>query len=141
VHCCRGDALCMGTTHFTLHPGRRFVPSWLSRLPSRRQPGYQDYMRLVPLRANCSWYAIKGECTPRKLATATQLQRNRNFPELLSVEVQHMLLNGSAQIEETALPLSNMCSTQADNNSRKLRLRCGCQFPWWGLALRVSLCA
>jgi hypothetical protein len=28
-----------------------------------------------------------------------------------------------------AAPFSNMCSTQADNNSRKLRLRCGCQFP------------
>jgi hypothetical protein len=26
-------------------------------------------------------------------------------------------------------PFSNMCSTQADNNSRKLLLRCGCQFP------------
>jgi hypothetical protein len=26
---------------------------------------------------------------------------------------------------------------QADNNSRKLRLRCRCQFPWCALALRV----
>jgi hypothetical protein len=32
-------------------------------------------------------------------------------------------------------PFSNMCSTQADNNSRKLQLRCGCQFPWCALAL------
>jgi hypothetical protein len=29
-----------------------------------------------------------------------------------------------------------MCSTQADNNSRKLRLRCGYQFTWCALALR-----
>jgi hypothetical protein len=29
-----------------------------------------------------------------------------------------------------AAPFTNMCSTQADNNSRKSRLRCGCQFPW-----------
>jgi hypothetical protein len=28
-----------------------------------------------------------------------------------------------------------MCSTQAYNNSRNLRLRCGCQFPWCALAL------
>jgi hypothetical protein len=55
-----------------------------------------------------------------------------------------MLLNGAAQIEETSLPFppfacaatfSNMCSTQADKNSRKLRLRCGFQFPWCALAL------
>jgi hypothetical protein len=28
-----------------------------------------------------------------------------------------------------------MCSTQADNSSRKLWLLCGCQFPWCALAL------
>jgi hypothetical protein len=32
-----------------------------------------------------------------------------------------------------------MCSTQADGNSRKLRLRCGCQFPCCALALKVSI--
>jgi hypothetical protein len=26
-----------------------------------------------------------------------------------------------------------MCPTQADNSSRKLWLRCGCQFPWCAL--------
>jgi hypothetical protein len=31
-----------------------------------------------------------------------------------------------------------MCSTQANNNSRKLQLRCGCQFPWCVLTLRVD---
>jgi hypothetical protein len=36
-------------------------------------------------------------------------------------------VNGAAQIEEMA----TQCSTQADNSSRKLRLRCGCQFPWY----------
>jgi hypothetical protein len=35
------------------------------------------------------------------------------------------------------LPFSNMCSTQADNNSRKFRLRFGCQFPWCALALSI----
>jgi hypothetical protein len=29
-----------------------------------------------------------------------------------------------------------MCSTQAENSFRKLRLRCGFQFPWCSLALR-----
>jgi hypothetical protein len=29
-----------------------------------------------------------------------------------------------------------MGSTKADNNSRKSRLRCGCQFPWFALGLR-----
>jgi hypothetical protein len=27
-------------------------------------------------------------------------------------------------------PFSSTCSTQSDQNSLKLRLRCGCQFPW-----------
>jgi hypothetical protein len=56
---------------------------------------------------------------------------NRNFRELLSALVEQMLLNGAAQIEEMATQflqfalhhsVSNMCSTQADKNSRKLRL-------------------
>jgi hypothetical protein len=34
--------------------------------------------------------------------------------------------------------LTSMCSTQADNNSRKLRLRCGCQCPWCALAPTVT---
>jgi hypothetical protein len=46
-----------------------------------------------------------------------------------------MLLNSAAHIEETAL---NMCSTQADNSSRKLRLRCGCQFPRCAIVLTVN---
>jgi hypothetical protein len=37
-----------------------------------------------------------------------------------------------------AAPFSNTCSTQADNNFRKLRLRCRCrcQLPWCALTLR-----
>jgi hypothetical protein len=74
-----------------------------------------------------------------------QPQHNRSFRELLSAGVEHMLVNGAAQTEDIALPFSsicaapfsNMCSTQADNNSRKLRLRCGCQLPWCALARRV----
>jgi hypothetical protein len=41
----------------------------------------------------------KGEGTPRELATATQPQ----FPRIvISLRVEHMLLNGAAHIEETA---------------------------------------
>jgi hypothetical protein len=36
-----------------------------------------------------------------------------------------------------AAPYINMCSTQADYNSRKMRLRCGYLFPWCVLAARV----
>jgi hypothetical protein len=68
---------------------------------------------------------------------ATAISENCYQPEL------NTLLNGAAQIEETvthvssiyAAPFSNICSTQADNNSRKLRLRSGCQFPSCALAL------
>jgi hypothetical protein len=35
-----------------------------------------------------------------------------------------------------AATFSNMCSTQDDNSSRKLGLRCGCLFPLCVLALR-----
>jgi hypothetical protein len=35
-----------------------------------------------------------------------QLQRNHNFLELLSASVEHMLLNGAVQIEETAMQLA-----------------------------------
>jgi hypothetical protein len=37
-----------------------------------------------------------------------------------------------------AAPFTNMCSTRADNNSRKSRLRCGCHFPWCALGRRVA---
>jgi hypothetical protein len=42
-------------------------------------------------------YVFYGEGTPRKLATATQPQ----FPRIV-VRLEHMLLNGATQIEETA---------------------------------------
>jgi hypothetical protein len=38
-----------------------------------------------------------------------QPQRNRNFRELLSAWVEHMLLNGAAQTEETVTPFSLVC--------------------------------
>jgi hypothetical protein len=59
-----------------------------------------------------------------------QPQCNRNFRELLSGWIEHMLLNGAAQIEETALPFLSI--------SRKLRLHCGCQFPWCALGLKFE---
>jgi hypothetical protein len=37
--------------------------------------------------------------------------------------------NGNPISSICVAPVSNMCSAQADNSSRKLRLRCGCQFP------------
>jgi hypothetical protein len=36
-----------------------------------------------------------------------------------------------------AAPFTNMCSTQADNNSRKSRLLCGCQFLWYAIGLKL----
>jgi hypothetical protein len=39
-----------------------------------------------------------------------------------------------------AAPFGNMCSTRADNDSTKLRLRCSCQFPWCAPGLRVGGC-
>jgi hypothetical protein len=53
---------------------------------------------------------------------------NRNFRELLSAWVTEWNLRCS---------IRNMCSAQADTSSRKLRLRCGCQFPWCALGLRL----
>jgi hypothetical protein len=64
----------------------------------------------------------KGNGTPRKLATVI----SENCYQQCS------FLNFAA-------PFSNMCSTQAVNNSRKLQLCCGCQFPWCALALNVQL--
>jgi hypothetical protein len=45
--------------------------------------------------------------------------------------------NGNAVTLICAAPFSNMYWTQADKNSRKLRLRCGCQFHWCAHALRL----
>jgi hypothetical protein len=43
-----------------------------------------------------------GAVRPRAHQGNWQPQRNRNFRELISASVEHMLLNGAAQIEETA---------------------------------------
>jgi hypothetical protein len=83
----------------------------------------------------------KGEGTPRKLATATQPQ----FPRIvISLSWTHVIIWSSANWGDCvavtsicATPFTNKCSTQADNSSRKLRLRCGCHFPWRALALRA----
>jgi hypothetical protein len=49
--------------------------------------------------------------------------------------------NGNTVSSVCAAPFSNICSIQADINSRKLRLRCGCQFPWCSHAqLLASSC-
>jgi hypothetical protein len=37
-----------------------------------------------------------------------------------------------------AAPICSTFSTQSDNNSRELWLRCGCQFPWCALTLSLK---
>jgi hypothetical protein len=68
----------------------------------------------------------KGEGTPRKVSTATRLQ----FPRIIiSLSWTHVTEWSSPNwgncIDVSSIcdaPFSNMCSTQADKNSRKLRL-------------------
>jgi hypothetical protein len=56
-----------------------------------------------------------------------QKQRNRDFRELLSARVEHMILNGGAQIEETATRrvkrLRNSSSKQHKGNWQPQRNR------------------
>jgi hypothetical protein len=60
---------------------------------------------------------------------------------LRCLEVEFLSLPASCVAVSTicATTFSNMRPTQADNNSRKLRLRCGCQFLWYALALRIHV--
>jgi hypothetical protein len=84
----------------------------------------------------------QAEGTPWKLATATQPQ----FPRVVtSLSWTHVTEWSSSNWENyvavssiCAAPFSNICSIQAGNNSRKLRLRCGCQFPWCTLGLTAT---
>jgi hypothetical protein len=57
---------------------------------------------------------------------------------LRCLEVDFLSLSASYVVVSSicATPFSNMCSTQADNSSWKLRFHCGCQFPWCALAIR-----
>jgi hypothetical protein len=68
----------------------------------------------------------------------TAWQRNCGMLRCLEIEFLSLSASCVAVSPICAAPFSNMCSTQADNNSRKLRLRCGCQFPWCALALTPS---
>jgi hypothetical protein len=60
---------------------------------------------------------------------------------LRCLEVEFLSLSTSCVAVSSicAAPFSYMCSTQAANNSWKLRLRCGCQFPWCAVALKVVI--
>jgi hypothetical protein len=82
----------------------------------------------------------KKEGTPRKLATATQLQFPRNVIRLSWTRGTKWSSanwgNGNTIASVCAAPFSSTCSTQSNNNSQKLRLCCGCQFPWCALALK-----
>jgi hypothetical protein len=57
------------------------------------------------------------------------------------VEILSLSASRVAVSSIRAAQVSTMCPTQADNNSRKLRLRCGCQFPWFALSLRLNIVA
>jgi hypothetical protein len=55
---------------------------------------------------------------------------------LSCLEVEFLILSASCVAISTicSVLFSNMCSVHSGNNSRKLRLRCGCQFSWCALA-------
>jgi hypothetical protein len=53
----------------------------------------------------------------------------------LEVEFLSLSMSCVAVSSICAAPFSNMCSTQADNNSRKFWLRCSCKFLWCALPL------
>jgi hypothetical protein len=61
---------------------------------------------------------------------------------LRSLEVEFLSLSASivAVSSICAAQFSNMYSTQADNNFRKLQLRCGCQFHWCAPVQIVTGC-
>jgi hypothetical protein len=69
-------------------------------------------------------------------------QRNCEKTGMLSyleAELLSLLPSCAALSPLWAAPFSNKCSTQAYNNSRKLRLRCGYQIPWCDLSQTVEL--
>jgi hypothetical protein len=110
--------------------------SWVSRgLTPRRNGWRQTANRKVTL--------TLGEGTPRKLATATQPQFPRTVISLSWTHITEWSSaywgNDNTVASVSAALFSNMCSTQADNSSRKLRLRCGCHFPWCALALLILI--
>jgi hypothetical protein len=55
---------------------------------------------------------------------------------VLALGREHTKKTGDAVSSICAVPFSNMCWTQANNNSRKLRLLCACQFSWCAFARR-----
>jgi hypothetical protein len=109
-------------------------------LNSYRRENLKSYIFFLSLRSprniNCNC-----ENTIRKPATATQLQFPRTVISLSWTHVTEWSSancgNDNAVSSFCAAPFSNMCSTQADNSSRKFQLRCGCQFPWCALGLTV----
>jgi hypothetical protein len=66
----------------------------------------------------------------------------RDFRELLSAWVEHMLLNGAAQIEEKAMQFPQFALLRSVT-CVQLRLitilgNCSCQFPWCALTLNLG---
>jgi hypothetical protein len=64
---------------------------------------------------------------------------NRNAIAISENCYQPELSNGNAVFSICAGPFNNMCSTQADHSSRKMRLRCGCQFPPCSIGQMVGI--
>jgi hypothetical protein len=81
--------------------------------------------------------SAKGGVTPRKLATATRPQFPRTILRCLEVEFLSLSESYVAVSSICTAPFSNTCSSQTDNNSRKLLLRCGCQFARCAPTLNV----
>jgi hypothetical protein len=75
---------------------------------------------------------LRGNATVRRLACSVACE--------LSFSVFRELRCSCVAVSSVcAPPFSSTSSTQSDNNSRKLRLRCGCQFPWCVLAFKGCL--
>jgi hypothetical protein len=68
-----------------------------------------------------------------------QILHHQNHPEQVTCRVDPFGLHPPLCVAVSSIyaaPFSNTCSSQADNNARKLRLRCGCPFPWSAHALK-----
>jgi hypothetical protein len=101
----------LGLIGFEAVETSRWVP-WFQRriLPPifRACPDHKNTISIGPSQcqmirpSNSSYFTL----TPRVHQGNWQPQRNHDFRELLSAWAEHMLLNGAAQIEETATQLA-----------------------------------
>jgi hypothetical protein len=78
------------------------------------------------------WILGRGHTKKTGNRNATAISENCYQPELNTCYWMEQ-----RKLRKLHWKVSNMCSTQADNNSQKLWLRCCCQFPWCALGLTV----